>query len=202
LPWVGAARATPFVPAYGLQRGLHWGSAMNLMPDPTTATGRPWLTALLGPVAGAVGLSAIAAVLGSPISGAILYILAGPFEGWRGSAVSQVLGWALLDLPLVLVLGTAIALAYRLFDTRILHGLPMPIRFATLVPGATLAFGLIACAPNYVTASAVGDAVLIYLPVWITFGCLNLAAALAGGRPGKVISAWLLRLVSSKRRGG
>jgi hypothetical protein len=108
----------------------------------------------------------------TPVVSALAVAAGSPLEGWSGSAFEDYLGWTLLSLPFIIILGAPV-LVTLLVAIRI--GRPsrsLAIALAVVVGDGLFALLLTRPWDRDPGLDAVALAVLIYLPLWLTYGAI------------------------------
>ena len=108
----------------------------------------------------------------TPIVTAFTVAARSPLEGWSGSAFEDYLGWMLLSLPFIVVLGAPVLVALL-----VLIRIGRPSRSLAIALAAVIGDGLFALLltrpwDREPGLDTVVLAVLVYLPLWLTYGAI------------------------------
>jgi hypothetical protein len=119
----------------------------------------------------------------TPIVSALAVAASSPLEGWSGSALEDYLGWMLLSLPFIIVLGAPVLVALLVAIRLGRPSRAMAIALAAVIGDGL--FGLLLTRPwdRDPGLDTVALTVLTYLPLWLTCGVivrLPEASALGG----------------------
>jgi hypothetical protein len=108
----------------------------------------------------------------TPIVSALAVTASSPLEGWSGSAFEDYLGWMLLSLPFIVILGSPV-LVVVLVAIRI--GPPsrsLAIALAVVIGDGLFALLLTRPWDRESGPDTVALTVLTYLPLWFTYGAI------------------------------
>jgi hypothetical protein len=108
----------------------------------------------------------------TPIVSALAVTASSPLEGWSGSALEDYLGWMLLSLPFIVILGSPV-LVVVLVAIR-LGRPPRSLAIALAVIIGDGSFALLVTRPwdREPGLDTVALTALIYLPLWFTYGAI------------------------------
>lgn len=112
----------------------------------------------------------ISASATAPVAAAIQYVELGGFQGWAGSPIEQILGWALLSAPYLLFFGTPVAFGVG-FVLRPAARAAGPFRIVPigLALVADAVFSLAILLPNNMTIAQAVGTWTAYLATWMVF---------------------------------
>ncbi len=108
----------------------------------------------------------------APVVTAVAVAASSPLEGWSGSALEDYLGSMLLSLPFIFILGAPALLAVLLAIRLSRPSRSLAIALAAVVGDGLFALLLTRPWDRDPGPESVALAVLIYLPLWLTYGAI------------------------------